>query len=252
MKSKALFEQCDLHIHTHLSPCARSEMRLRPILDACERRGIRYLGITDHISAASNAWILTETRKELTELRAPVQVWLGCEADILAVGEHTITAEVRSSVDYVMAAANHFHLPSVAHPLGESLEAVGRHILEMFRYACTLEFVDVMAHPMLVFAGTFDPTCVELLSDRDLEQAIEPAVQNKIAMEISPRMLTRDQMYFRMRFYSLCKKAGLKFSIGSDAHSLGSVGRTETLVTVIGELGITDGDIWLPDGGRTS
>ena len=72
------------------------------------------------------------------------------------------------------------------------------------------------------------------------------AKKNDIAMEISPRALARDQMYFRLKFYSLCKEAGLKFSFGSDAHSLDNVGQTWVVGELVKELGITDEDIWLP------
>ena len=70
----------------------------------------------------------------------------------------------------------------------------------MFKYACSLEFADVIVHPMTVLIPSYDPTCLDLLKDDDLMEAIELARLNHIAMEISPRALIRDQMHFRMRF----------------------------------------------------
>jgi histidinol phosphatase-like PHP family hydrolase len=51
---------------------------------------------------------------------------------------------------------------------------------------------------------------------------------------------------FFIRFYTLCKEIGLKFSIGSDAHWLHDAGNTIILAEVIKKVGITDEDIWIP------
>jgi histidinol phosphatase-like PHP family hydrolase len=226
-------------------------MRLGAIIDVCARRGIKRLGITDHISASTDPGILDTARREIASLKRTIDVYLGCEADILAVGRHVVTDEMRSSLDFISVAANHFHtVDSVAQPADESLRTVGRHFVDMFDYACSLDFVDTIVHPMVVMAGTFDPTCLDLLKDEEIIPALQKARDNGIAMEISPRALARDQILFRLRFYSLCRQAGLKFSIGSDAHSLEMVGQVRILAPIIKELGITDEDIWLPNGGK--
>ena len=242
-----LLQQCDLHVHTRLSPCASDAMQVPAIIETCEQRGVRFLGITDHIATSTDPAILREARLEIERYAGPVKVFLGCEADILSVGRHVVTDEIRSAVDFIAVAANHFNVATVEQPPGQSLEAVGRHYLSMFKYACSLEFADVVVHPMTVIVPTYDPTCLDLLTDDDLMEAIELARLNHIAMEISPRSLVQDQMYFRLRFLSLCKRAGLEFSIGSDSHRLGGLGRTGMLASIVNEIGIADSDIWLPN-----
>lgn len=246
MSLSSLFRQCDFHVHTHLSPCAQGEMRLPSIIEVCARRGIRYLGITDHIFAFTDPRILVEARGELARLKKPMDVFLGCEADVVGVGRHMVTEEMRSTLDFIAVSANHFHLDSVEQPEDRSLRGVGQHFLRMFRYACSLEFADVVVHPMIAMPGTYDSTSLELLTDDELMDALVIARDNQIAMEISPRALMPDQMHFRLRFYSLCKRAGLKFSFGSDAHRLETAGRTDVLEPIVRELGLTDADIWLP------
>lgn len=242
-----LFEQCDLHVHTNLSPCAMRDMRIRSIIDAADERGIRYLGLTDHIAEPRESARLDITRRELESIKKPMDVFLGCEVDIIDIGKQAVTGEMRADVDFIAAAANHFHARSVAQPEDESYDAVKRHFLAMLKYACSLEWVDIVVHPLNVFPGTFDPTFLELITDDELAEPIELAVKNNVAFEISPRaLLDRAQVYFRMRFLGLCKEAGTKFSIGSDAHRLEAVGQTRVLAPIIRELGITDDDIWLP------
>jgi histidinol phosphatase-like PHP family hydrolase len=244
----SLYELCDFHVHTHLSPCARPEMRLRAIGSACAERGIKYLGLSDHIGAATDTSILATARREAQGVRGAVRVFVGCEAETLGPGRHTITEQMKRDLDFVCVAANHFHLSTVDQPADMSPKSIAEHFVSMFGYACSLEFVDFVAHPMFVYPRTFDPTFLETIDDDALVGPLREAKKNNIAMEISPRSLDREQLYFRMRFLRLCKEVGLKFAIGSDAHRLEMVGSTRALAPIIRELDLKDDDIWLPRG----
>ena len=223
-------------------------MRLADILNVCAQRGIRYVGITDHVFPSTNTDILKTTRDELAALDAPMQVFVGCEADVVEVGKHTVTDEMRSTLDFIMVAANHYQLPWIAQPPDASPLSVAGHMLDMFTYACSLSFADVVAHPMCDVSGKYSPRCLDLLSDDELTHALKMAKANNIAMEISPRALLPEDRLFRLRFYSLCNRVGLKFAFGTDAHSLNAVGQTRVLKGLVNELRITDDDVWLPGG----
>jgi len=216
------------------------------IIEKCFDKGIRYLGITDHVHPRTDSRILWDTRREAARIGGSVEVFVGCEAEVTDVGRHTATDEMARELDFVCVSANHFHLPWIAQPEDESPEAVARHFLRMFSYACSLDFADVIAHPLVVFPGAFDPACLDLLREDDLMEAIRLARANHIAMEISPRALMRGQTDFRLRFYRLCKEAGLRFSFGTDAHSLENVGQTHVLAPLVRDLDLRDDDIWLP------
>ncbi|MDH7601429.1 MAG: PHP domain-containing protein [Armatimonadota bacterium] len=242
----SFLREVDLHIHTWRSACARSEMRLAAIVETAAERGLKFVGVTDHVDAYVGPNVLWETEKELTQLRTSVRVFLGCEADILAVGKHVVSDEMKTRLDYIMVSANHFHDPAVSQPIGNSPVEVAKHFLEMFSYACSLGFVDVIAHPLVVFSNTFDTACLDFISDEDIAEAALLARRNGIAMEISPRGFDQEQRAFRIRFLSICKQVGLKFAIGTDAHSLDRIGSTWRLEPLLAEVGITDEDIWLP------
>ncbi len=248
MNSDKLLSQCDFHVHTHVSECARREMGLPAILDVCAQRGIKYLGITDHVNPSTGSDFLDATRRELEELDAPMNVYLGCEADIMTVGKHMVTDHVKSALDFIAVSANHFQLPWVSQPQDASPLAVAQHHLDMFAYACSLEFVDVIDHPMCEVSGKYDPMSLDLLSDDEVMMPLAQAKRNRIAMEISPRALSPEDKRFRLRFYALCKQAGLKFAFGSDAHSLQEAGQTWVLADLAKKIGISSGDVWLPDG----
>lgn len=231
-----------------MSACARDEMRVPDIVDVCVARGLRHIGITDHIFPSTDPGILRQTRQALSDIDTDreIDLCLGCEADVTAVGSHTVSAEVEDVVDYVMVSSNHYQLPWVDSPKGLSTREVAEHFLRMFAYACSLGAADVIAHPLCEVSGAFDRDCLNAISDSELKEALAAAKENAIAMEISPRSLTKMHPGFRLRFYGLCREVGVKFAVGSDAHSLESVGKTSVLRGLIDELGITDEEIWLP------
>lgn len=246
-----MFMHCDLHVHTFLSPCGETEMNPAAIVRAAEAQGIRHLAVTDHIHRYSDISILDRVRWEFDWTgKKSMNIYIGCEADILAVGESVIDERLASKVDFVMASANHFNDHCVSKPQTNSRKDVARHFLDMFNYAVSIEAVDVIAHPFYVMPDTFDPLSPAELTEEDLIPSIELAAKNRTAVEISRRALTRAQRPFLTFFYRLCKEAGLKFAVGNDAHRLLDVGKTRIIEPIIRELNLTDEDLWLPNGGR--
>ena len=217
------------------------------VIQAAAGLGIEHLAFTDHIHDYTDLSILDDVRKEISSIDAPMKVYLGCEADIIAVGKGLVTPELISKTDFVMASANHFADPTISQPVSSDMKDVARHFLEMFTYAVSLKDIDVIAHPFFVVPNSYDILAPSLLTEKELAPAIELAVKNNIAMEISRRALSKKQTPFLLSFYRLCKEAGLKFSIGSDAHSLTDVGKTVRIKPLIDELGLSDKNIWLPE-----
>ncbi|MFQ3549552.1 MAG: hypothetical protein SNJ70_07355 [Armatimonadota bacterium] len=217
------------------------------IIDNCEAKGIRYLGLTDHLSIYTDPSIFQRENRKISNSNSNIKVYLGVEVDILDIGKHAMHEDVLENVDYVIAASNHYWKPEVNSPSDGTLHSIGKHILDMFEYACSLDFADFVAHPMVIMQNMYDSTCLDLLTDKELEKAIRVAVENNTAVEISPRALAPSQRYFLVRFYSICKNMGVKFAIGSDGHNLKDAGRTDILGSLIKEIGIENDDIWLPE-----
>lgn len=256
MTQNDLYLQCDFHVHTRHSPCALPEMLPGSIISRAMERGVRYLGLIDHIFAFTDPSILDSTREECRASDGGPELFFGCEADVLSVGRTTVTQEMIDTLDYIMVAANHFTTDiskMVDMPDSDDPVAIGRHFLKMFNYAATLDYADVIVHPFFVMQGPFDPSVIYTLKEEDLIPGIEAAAANNIAIEISRRSITPDHIEFLTPFYRLCKQAGIKFSIGTDSHRLEDVGRTDLLTPLIQELGLRDDDFWIPrkNGGKT-
>lgn len=241
----------DLHIHTFHSPCGKPEMVLADIIHTAVQRGITRLGITDHIYPSTDLGIFDNIRAAAadacSDMENPPEIFFGCEAEVMSPGSSTATPELAKQLDYVMAAATHFQNKGVTDlPTGMGDRATADHYLKMFQYAVSLPWVDTIAHPFFVVPGICPVEALYLLQDSDLLPAIEMAKENNIAMEISRRVFFPGQLEFSVRFYELCEKVGLKFTIGSDAHALEDIGNVRILRPVINTLGLTEKNFWLP------
>ncbi len=241
----------DMHVHTFHSPCASAEMIVEDILRLAAERGITRIGFTDHYYTHLNPAFYDQIRAAVNETLAkrnvPIQVFYGCEAEVMAPGRTAGSQSLADRLDYVMVGATHFQNKGITDlPAGLDDAATARYFLQMFEYAVSFPWVDVMAHPFFAVPGICSPEVFRTLSDIDLLRAIELAKENKIAMEISRRVFNPGQLEFSARFYRLCKQVGLMFTMGSDAHALVDVGNVRILKPLIDDLGLAEADFWLP------
>ena len=226
-------------------------MRPADILRVAAERGIARVGITDHFYPFSDPGMFADVRSAIAELRSSAnavpEVFLGCEAEIMAPGRTMCSPDLAERLDFVMVAATHFQNKGVTElPPTKDERALAEYYLKMFEYAVSLPWADTVAHPFLVVPDACSPRILEYILDSDVLPLLEPARENNVAMEISPRALFPWQKKFSLHLYELCKKVGLKFSLGSDAHSLERVGDVQVLRPLITRLGLTRKDFWLP------
>lgn len=241
----------DLHVHTFHSPCGKAEMLPSDIIRVAAERGLSRLAITDHWYPTTDTGIIADVRMAVSEaqerLGTSIQVFYGCEAEVMSPGSTAGSAELADMLDFVMVGATHFvNKPMTILPEGDD-EFRARYFLEMFDHGVSHSWVNVMAHPFFVFPSICSASILEHLKDSDLLPAIERAKENNVAMEISRRVLVSpEQEQFSMRFLRLCKRVGLKFTCGSDAHQLKDLGQMHLLEPIINDLELTDADIWIP------
>lgn len=245
----------DLHVHTHHSPCGQDEMVPGEILRTAAERGIAKLAITDHLYPFTDLSAFDEIRSGFADagsrMNGSIEVFFGCEVEIMAPGRTAGSPELAERMDFVMAGATHFHNRGITDlPEGMDDHETARYILRTFEYAAGLPWVDVIAHPFFVIPRVCSGEVVGLLTNSELRPALELARDNDVALEISRRILhTPEQLQFSKRFYPLCKEVGLKFTVGSDAHRLEDVGNVRVLEPFINEMGLTEKDFRLPSHG---
>lgn len=241
----------DLHIHTFHSPCGRDEMIPEDIIRTAAGKGLTQIGITDHLYPFTDQSMFDDIRSKVEKARRYIknapEVFLGCEAEIMAPGRTTGSPELAERLDYVMVAFTHFQNKGITEfPETNDLEVIAKHYLAAFEYAVSLEWAFTVAHPFLVIPEACSPDVLKLIRESDLTPLLKKARDNDIAMEISARALFHWQGSFSIMFYKLCKELGLRFTIGSDAHSLDRVGDIQCLKPLIAEAGLTRQDFKIP------
>lgn len=241
----------DLHTHTHHSPCAKEEMLPGDMVREAAKRGLARLAITDHFYTFTDRSIFDDIRAGVAEARRDLpnapEVFFGCETEIMEPGRTAGSQKLAASLDFVMVAATHLQNKGITElPPGLDDRETAFYYLKMFEYAVSLPWADVLAHPFFVVPSIGSAELLNHLKDSDLLPGIEQAKENKVAMEISRRALWPGQTPFSMKFYKLCKRVGVKFTIGSDAHILEDIGNIRILRPLLNELRLTEADLWLP------
>ncbi|MEM2933342.1 MAG: PHP domain-containing protein [Methanocellales archaeon] len=186
----------DLHIHSSLSD---GKAGIYEILEEAERKKLSLIAITDHgpghVCGATNR----ELRKLARELKAirnsyRVKVLIGVEAEIDEDGSTNLDEDI--DFDVILASIH---------------RAVGvEDYFTRLKLALAKSRIDVLAHH-----GLYLPQIDASLN----QELVEILKEKKVAVEINSFHRLPD-----LDFLAMCARAGLKYTIGSDAHSLERIG----------------------------
>ena len=239
----------DFHVHTTHSGCGKADATVEGILGVAEERGLEAIGFTDHLWVGGDPAMFDDVRARVRSYGPSLEVYVGCEAQQEDFDRLTIDAARAGRLDFVMVAANHFHLAQVADAPRETLESWAHHVLAMTETAIESGLADIIAHPFyLRGTGQPLPETIEAMDPSDLSRCLEKAAAHGVAMEINPghAVIWPEAMAFLLARY---REYGLKVSLGSDAHQLADVGhasRYEEKAAAVAALGLRPEDCWLP------
>ncbi len=181
----------DLHIHTEWSDGLNS---IENIVKKAKELNYEYIAITDHTYPTGNG--LTEKRllEQWDVLESYDEVLKGVECDILRDGSLSLRDNILEKADLVIASVHGF-----------------KPTTETILKAMENENIDVIGHPTGRLIG------VKTGYDLDMEKIFEKAAETKTALEINayPRRLDLRDIHIKK-----AKEYGVKFSIGTDSHSI--------------------------------
>ena len=255
----------DLHIHTPLSRCCRDD-RQTPgnVIGELAELGVRRIAFTDHVwlNPAAEPGNFYRTQRSDHAIRMlktamhtgdwPLEVLVGCEADMTSPETIGITSEACLAFDVVLLASDHFHLDGVEKPAETTPAGVARHMKRFFLAAARSGVADILAHPLIPIgymeAGD---RILDWYSDAELFDMLAVAAQAGVAIEINggvlaewrQRALRRESL---VRVFAVAKAAGCTFTCGSDAHDFDAYRERYRLVAeCFCEAGLADSD-WSP------
>lgn len=245
------YEVNDFHIHTRYSGCCtdKENTTIRNVVARADKLGYECIGITDHVFSIRDKEVIEKVKADVDEVKNDfkVKVLVSAEVDMMPSGEILIDGEYASTLDYVLVAANHFHLIGQDNPSHYSPRQAADKLLEYFSRAVESGIADIVAHPFLNLynaIGNLDEVVAEMKDD-EITRILELAKKNKVAVDINSGLFSENPWWhpeIQVRFYKLCRKVGVKISPASDSHNLECIGSTRLLKPWIEKIGLDDDD----------
>ncbi len=242
----------DLHVHAtryRLEP--RPEVTVGAVVRQCQALGVDAVGVVEHLNDDPRHPLecLQRLMLDFQAAASPPVLFAGAELDILDErGTVSGSAEVLQELglDYCLAAVH--SLGQDVHDLNEYLAR--RHALLMgVVEGCP--FADVIAHSWcvggdVVARGFADQWDFSLIPARYLEEFIQGLARTGKVMEVNRTDVEAENDTGYREFLQVARKAGVRVSVGSDAHDLGSIGCSLAICEFLERAGFSAGDIWTP------
>lgn len=240
----------DCHLHTNFSPCALSEMSVENILDQARTLELQGLCLTDHLHPETELEQFRQLRAELAEIPvADLQLWIGCEAEILSNAKFSIDAADVDAMDLVLVAPFH-GVYCLDRPADSSTSQIAEFMLRQLNRALDCPGVRIVVHPLwIALEWPFDLEGVIkiILDSQALTDLLARAANRGVAMEVNPKMLEVPFWALIEPFYLRCLEQNVRLSFGSDAHSLGRMDMWDAFDQFFNRLGgDANTSLWLP------
>lgn len=252
----------DLHLHTYLSLCCHDRENQQPakIITLAEEMGLDAIGFADHMwlnpDLEPSDWYrpqderqIARIKRDLADVETDLTVLVGCEAEMVAPGRFGITPETAGALDFVLLTCSHFHMKAfVEQPPDDSPRALADHMLRFFVSGVKSGLATAIAHPFLPLGHYHNyDEAVALTSDAEFIDAFGVAAEFGVGIEVTLSYFPPEPPTWSIetpiRFLSLAKSAGCKFTFGSDAHAPERQRQLPELRAFIEAVGITEDDV---------
>lgn len=194
----------DLHMHTTYSD---GKQTIREMAEACQKRGHKYIVITDHsrsLGIANGLSIerLMEQMEEIQQVNEAMgedfHIFAGTEMDIKADGTMDYPDEILEKLDFVIAS------------LHVSLQQKREQTTERLLNAINNPHVDMIGHPSSRLIPTREAV------DADWDAVIKAAAETNTILEINANPMRLD---LKPELARLAKDSGVLLAINTDAHA---------------------------------
>lgn len=247
---------CDLHVHTHYSPCGKREATAEAMVRRAKEKGIAAIGFADHYTPRpvpgcafynhQRAHILAELRAEIAQIE-PVDgmdILVGVEADYTLAGRGCIDAETLRLADHIICASSHFHLSAAPRPTDDTPRAKAALMLQMAREALAMPGISIWAHPFDCSRMRPLAPILATVGEQALAELIGLANKAKVAIEINGGAVQyEDYCRATARFFGLAREMGARFTVTADAHYPDAFERLDLAMASVRELGLGEKDM---------
>jgi len=252
----------DLHLHTTFSD---GVLPPEEVVALAHRRGIRALGLSDHVSGTNPKFLGTpEAVERYLAALDPLPVWRGAEFCWLDDRWRTLPATLLDRFDYRIGSNHAIFLPdgAVLTPWSTRLppgwegrphEAMEHWVDELCRLVRTMP-IHIVGHGTAIPPAlqVVDPEPEAWWTEAREDRLLDALAERGVALEISNR--------YRVPHLRLLRKAkarGVRLSLGSDAHRPDQIACLEWAMAQAEAAGLGESDFFrparpLPNGGAGS
>ncbi|HID60546.1 MAG TPA: PHP domain-containing protein [Hadesarchaea archaeon] len=223
----------DFHIHTYYSDGRSGPLEM---VEAAEARDLEAVAITDHgpelhVGVPREKLVSMLQDIETARRDAGIPVYAGIEANVVdGSGRVDIDEEFAKKLDLCIVSI---------HALGELMDPkqVAREYLARMTKAVTHRKFNVLGHPFF-----YHQNLLPYLSREEIENFVKLMAHRDIAVEVNMKYRGPGD-----EFLALCLREGVKFSIGSDAHTPRGVGKIDWALSALRRVGARREDLILDD-----
>ncbi len=222
--------QCNLHIHTNFSGCAKEEMSFENIVSTAEKSGLKMIALCDHIYKPEDLPEFIENCEKLRNLRdqinPDIKVLIGGEFSCYGSDRYTLKG-IDIDTEYRLYAQNHFHVTGWEQPPVKTPEGYKELTKCMLRNLLKDKAADTIAHPLngkyLTKSTGWDNEAVgRCWSDNEIADILTQAYESECAFELNTGAVMADAPLAR-RIFNIGKEIGAVFTLGTDAHKLENI-----------------------------
>lgn len=228
-------------------------MRVPLMLSIFEQHGLSMAGVTDHLYADTDCTAMYhDLKQQIAQVPCATQVFVGAEIDQIAPARLSHSFAQTAIFDYRMVACTHYQSSEIVPPKSFDYGVIASDMIRRHVLAAEATGTDIIAHPFYarglssVFEGFSLPEAITAIPDHQFDICARALAKRNVAAEINSGVLNDAYGPYIRRFFLSCKRHGVRFSIGSDAHSQEWLCQGQNMRDYIEELGITSQDIWLP------
>ncbi|HYJ00708.1 MAG TPA: PHP domain-containing protein [Nitrososphaeraceae archaeon] len=196
----------DYHIHTNYNDHSASNLTVKNVVMEAERKGLETIAITEHVRETSK-WIpsyLIDISNYIQKTN--VKVIPGFEAKILSDGNIDCREEIAR--DYFIIASFHTKYHDKAIWINALTKAIEN------------KYVNVIGH--------LSPESSFQIDSMEIEEFAELLIKYGKIVELNAKYQMPPESWIKIFI-----KRGVKFHLGSDAHSLNEIGNYESIIKLI-------------------
>lgn len=249
----------DIHLHTHLSRCGKTDATVENYVKTAKQLGIKLLGFTDHMWDSTfpgcpafydgQDFNHIELIKEEIALTAHdgIKILHGAEVEYDPHRRDlAITEDHLRRLDYIIVPNSHTHMVMPREYYADKQKHAD-FMLTAFMdimYSPLAKSITAIAHPFCAVDCPYGfETLLSLISDSQYKECFAAAKENDIAVEINLSKF-RDYSISQIKesnnthMFEIAKSCGCKFSFGSDAHTMSHLDKFNVLYVVAEVLGL--------------